>query len=100
MELNMVPSGKSLVVTKWTALAGKTRSSPATGATPPIQFPGVVQNLSPRNWPIHVFVSARAGAGVMPTASNASSLPTARGQDLAPLPRRLLAEVYGSRTHP
>src|SRR5438270_901861 len=61
------------------ALAGKTRSSPGTGATPPTQFPGVVQNLSPRNWPIHVFVSARAGAGVRAAAPSASSTPRRTG---------------------
>src|SRR5262245_18156131 len=45
MESNFVLGAKSFLLSRRAAPAGKTRSSPASGAIPPFQLAGVVQLL-------------------------------------------------------
>src|SRR5438876_2226651 len=59
MELKMVPLAKSLKLFKRSAPAGKTKSSPATGATLPTQLVVVCQKLLKRLCPFHTRVAPR-----------------------------------------
>src|SRR5437016_4207459 len=60
MELKMVPLAKSLKLFKRSAPAGKTKSSPASGATSPTQLVVVCQKLLKRLCPFHTRVAPRA----------------------------------------
>src|SRR5437870_2460847 len=44
-ELKVVPAGKLLTLTKFSAPAGNSKSSPATGATSPAQLVGLFQKV-------------------------------------------------------
>src|SRR5947209_7194810 len=74
MLLNLVSGGKSLVFVRWPARMGNTRSSFATGATPPSQFaPSLQRMVLPP--PVQVLVAARAGAGASTAVTSASRAP-------------------------
>ncbi len=63
MELNAVPAVKLFELDRRLAAAGKTRSSPASGAVPP-QLAELVQKLSPGAPPVQVRTTAGAKGAV------------------------------------